>query len=243
MRYAYASNDGTFRIDNIFEGNWRIEIELRPSASDGMGFGMSSQPIATLTHDFTMEPIPGQVSDEPLDLGVLTLKKIEQRKPFLQVGQEAPDFELPQIVPIPEDMPDDEVQKLVENAAKLKLSDYAGKTVILEFWATWCGPCLEKLPELKRFYQRIEGDPRFVMIGISLDSDTHDDAAEMLGRFVAKREIPWRNALAGSWDTSPMLRDYGISAIPAILLIGPDGKVLLANPSVEELVRNVDELR
>ena len=61
--------------------------------------------------------------------------------------------------------------------------------------------------------------------------------------FIAKREIPWQNAWAGSWDTSPMLRDYGVTSIPAILLIGPADKVLLANPSVEELKRNVDEIR
>jgi thiol-disulfide isomerase/thioredoxin len=230
--------DGTFRIENVTEGEWQLGSFILEDL-DKMR-GAQRNIIASLSYRFTIENIPGGVSDEPFDLGTLTLKKVEQGKPFLKVGQEAPDFELPQIVPIPEDTPDDEAQKLVENAAQLKLSDFQGKTVILEFWATWCGPCLEKLPELKRFYQTIEGDPRFVMIGISLDSD---DAAEQVGRFVAKREIPWRNALAGSWDTSPMLRDYGISAIPAILLIGPDGKVLLANPSVEELLCKVKEIR
>jgi len=78
-----------------------------------------------------------------------------------------------------------------------------------------------------------------VLIGISLDVAGSE---EMLGRFIARREMPWLHGLSGDWN-SDTVRDYGIRAIPALLLIGTDGKVLLSNPSMADLARTIDELR
>ena len=77
------------------------------------------------------------------------------------------------------------------------------------------------------------------MIGISLDEAGSET---MLGRFIARREMPWLHGLSGNWQ-SDTVRTYGINAIPALLLIDPDGKVLLSNPSMAELARKIDELR
>ena len=70
----------------------------------------------------------------------------------------------------------------------------------------------------------LKDDPRFVMIGISFDNRA---AAEALSKFVTEKKLPWLHALAGNTLESPMAKDYGVSAIPALLLIGADGKVLL----------------
>jgi len=163
----------------------------------------------------------------------LVVQQLAQQNPLPQIGDTAPEFELAKIEPIAAD------GKYEDTGKKLSLSDYQGKYVILDFWATWCGPCLAKLPELKTLYGKIKDDDRFVLIGISLDNAGSE---EMLGKFIARREMPWLHGLSGDWN-SGMARSYGINAIPTLLLISTDGKVLLSNPDMQELAKKVDELR
>ncbi len=153
---------------------------------------------------------------------------------LIEVGQPAPEFELKRVLPIASSEAKELKAKKIEKEAKadtVKLSDFEGKYVILDFWATWCGPCLRKLPELKALHSKIKNDTRFVLIGVSLD-DAKDE--KMLGKFLAKREMPWIHGLAGGWETE-IVREYGVSAIPTVLVIGPDGKILLVNPEVQAI--------
>jgi uncharacterized GH25 family protein/thiol-disulfide isomerase/thioredoxin len=226
---GFVLEDGTFRLEHITEGDWQLSVNLSPPPE--------RVTIAHATHRFKIKNIPNGVSDEPFDLGILTLEKIKQPKPLLQVGQIAPDFEIPQVFPIAENAEKSSTQK---SETKIKLSDYKGKFVILDFWATWCVPCIATLPELRKFYETIHGDPRFVMIGISFDNS---NSAEMVGKFIAQKEMKWLHGLAGRWEDSPILRDYNIKSIPSILLIGEDGKVILLNPTIENLVQKINELK
>lgn len=87
----------------------------------------------------------------------------------------AHDFELPRLVVSGDD-----------NRETIRLSDLRGKTVILNFWATWCGPCLKKMPEIVALYDRTKDNPTIVLIGISLDED---DATAI--EFLKKRTSSW----------------------------------------------------
>jgi thiol-disulfide isomerase/thioredoxin len=103
----------------------------------------------------------------------------------------------------------------------LKLEDYRGKYVLLDFWATWCAPCLAEIPQLKEIYESFARDGQLVMIGVSLD-----EKIDTPKRLVAAREIPWLQVFVDGATGGPVARAYGAQSIPAIFLIGPDGKVV-----------------
>jgi thiol-disulfide isomerase/thioredoxin len=98
----------------------------------------------------------------------------------------------------------------------LKLSDYRGKVVLLDFWATWCGPCVALIPHEKELVERMKGRP-FVFIGVSADRDRDD-----LQEFLAKNNLPWPNI----FDEGQKLgHAWRVEFLPTIFLIDADGVI------------------
>jgi thiol-disulfide isomerase/thioredoxin len=98
----------------------------------------------------------------------------------------------------------------------VKLSDFRGKVVLLDFWATWCGPCVMSIPHEKQLVKKFEGKP-FVMIGVSLDR-----SADALNRFLSINPLPWRNIYEGAEELSDV---WEVSAVPTFVLIDHEGIV------------------
>lgn len=122
--------------------------------------------------------------------------------PTAEVNAAAPDFTLKDLT-----------------GKNISLSDYRGKVVLLEFWATWCPPCKAALPALLALNKKYE--PKgFTVIGLSIDTDS--DVSEKLRQFSALHTITYPILLADE-ETQ---KKYNIVSIPTSFLIGKDGKVI-----------------
>lgn len=138
-------------------------------------------------------------------------------KKYITVGEAAPDFDF---------------QTLTDH--QMKLSSLKGKVVLLDFWATWCGPCVANLPTLKDFYRQNERS-RLEIVGISLDGGestktTRDDVV----RFVTKEQINWPIAFDNKgWDNAIAIL-YNVTGIPIHVLVDQKGVVRLVQRSGSE---------
>jgi peroxiredoxin len=200
-------HDGSFRVEDVPAGEYRLHISVyEPPAARQCG---PDELIGSGIYDFEVPEMPGGRSDEPLDIGTLEFKIYKH----IKADDIAPLFELQTI-----------------DGKDLKLADYKGKVVLLDFWATWCGPCIAEMPKLKELYEEFSRDEQFVMIGLSLDKDI-----ETLKEYVIKNDLKWLHCFTGRGFDSTVTKDYCIRAIPAKFLIGPDGKIISKNLNVEQL--------
>jgi thiol-disulfide isomerase/thioredoxin len=113
-------------------------------------------------------------------------------------------------------------------------SDLRDRVVLIDFWATWCAPCLVQIPEFKRLRARY-GD-RFEVLAISLDSRSRRDLVAWLNR----QDVTWPQVHDGRAFSSPSARPFGVAALPASLLI-VKGKVAATNLRGERLARAIAE--
>jgi len=118
---------------------------------------------------------------------------------------------------------------------KVDLAKLKGKVVLIDFWATWCGPCVAEIPAMKAAYEKL--NPKgFEIIGISLD----DDKAALTA-MVKQKQLPWPQFFESEKDENRFAKQYDISSIPAMWLVDKQGNLVETNAR-EGLEKKVERL-
>lgn len=123
----------------------------------------------------------------------------------LKPGTVAPDFKFPSLA-----------------GDSIALSDYKGKFVYVDVWATWCNPCLAEIPFLKELVQSFEGNDQIVFMQVSVDEAKDKSKWEEM---VKEENINAVQLFADGWNNE-LCKAYAINGIPRFILVGPDGKII-----------------
>ena len=132
-----------------------------------------------------------------------------------------------------------EINGTLLNGKPFDQKTLAGKVVLVDFWATWCGPCVAEIPNVLEQYEKYHKDG-FEVVGISLDQER-----EALEKFVTDQKLPWpilfEEPKGEGWQ-HPLATFYGISGIPTVVLIGRDGNVITLDARGEKLGERLDAI-
>lgn len=208
-RYPMVFNeDGLFRIGEVAPGEYQFDLRLfDPTDPDARAYGNY---LASFNGSFEVPDGENANSREPYDVGTF---QIEIKRPV------APDFTA-------EDLEGNE----------FKLSDFKGKYVFLDFWATWCAPCIADLPYLRNAHKKYHDRENFVMLSLSFD-----DTVEKVQRFIDRNNIQWDQGFLGPSAQSD-IPGYYKRGIPAMFVIDPEGNVVSENFEGTDIERTLSRI-
>lgn len=161
------------------------------------------------------QEFPGTKPAEAVDNILASIEKQKASKEIqsqLKVGAKFPDFAEKDLAGKP-----------------LSLANFKGKVVLVDFWATWCGPCIGELPNVLKAYEKHHAKG-FEIVGISLDSDR-----AKLDKFIADRKMTWVQYYDGKGWQNKLAGVYGVNSIPATYLLDGEGKIIAKNLRGEAL--------
>jgi peroxiredoxin len=151
----------------------------------------------------------------------ISVKKTIDAFMMVRIGAEAPLFTSPDT-----------------SGHDINLKDFRGKYVLLDFWASWCGPCREENPNVVKAYAQFR-DKNFTVLGVSLDQKNKHDAWV---KAINDDGLVWNHVSDLKYWDNAVAKLYAIRSIPQNFLIDPNGKIVGANLRGEELFKKLQEL-
>lgn len=210
------------KYDTILENRRQKELEFAKNNPNSIFSAEALRDVAN-THPLSeIEPVLANLSKEVRNLS--TARELTARiaaEKTIQIGNVAPDFTQPDVGGNP-----------------VSLSDYRGRYVLVDFWASWCAPCRAENPNLVKAYEAYK-DKGLEVLGVSLDSKSGRDAWL---KAIEKDGLPWVHVsdLKG-WSNAVAIQ-YGVRGVPQNYLIDPDGKIVASNLRAEKLHKVLAEV-
>ena len=186
------------------------------STSNMQGAGLTG-----LTNEEVIQIVTDAAAKFPEHQGLIAIKSSLSASPQGLVGQQAPDFSLPD-----------------PNGKEISLSSFRGKYVLVDFWASWCGPCRAEHPNVVNAYNKYKGK-NFTILGVSLDQPGGKDAWM---KAVMKDNLTWTQVSDLKHWSSAVVPLYRIEGIPYNVLVDPEGKVIAESLRGADLERKLEEV-
>ncbi|MFZ2146994.1 MAG: redoxin domain-containing protein [Sedimentisphaerales bacterium] len=197
-------DDGNFRFENISPGKYEFVINYHAPLGENVSCGRGVLEAVAISKFSVDTDDTESVHLPDVKMSLLT---------YPEVGDPAPLFEAESF-----------------DGKTIRLDDFRGKVVLLDFWATWCRPCVDEMPKIQDIHNTFAADERFIMIGMSLDWEL--DKAK---KFIEEKGLNWPQVCLGDMSKSIVVKQYEIGGIPSTILIGPDGKITAKNLVAEQL--------
>lgn len=198
-----------------------FELGYYQSTANGAGFGLEP-----FSNEQVNEIINRTAAKFPSHQAVAAIKATLEKQMSKAVatswvGKEAPDFSMPDI-----------------NGKEVKLSSFRGKYVLVDFWASWCGPCRSENPNLVNAYNQFK-NKNFTVLGVSLDRPGQKDKWLQA---IKDDKLAWTNISDLQFWNSPVVSLYGFDGIPFNVLLDPQGKVIAESLRGPELEGKLEEV-
>ncbi|MDH3246702.1 MAG: TlpA family protein disulfide reductase, partial [Saprospiraceae bacterium] len=155
--------------------------------------------------------------------GYRTIREVEEIELMPEFGSE--EFlhdDRWQVIKTGETIPDFQVA-IFPTGEKLAKEDLLGKTTLIDFWATWCKPCIAEFPNIRSAYERFQPSG-FEVLSISLDQNQ-----DMLESFLEEEDLPWINAYEPKGFDSELASDFQLAAIPKPILVDQNGIIIVVD--------------